>query len=211
MRIKFAANSTFIYCGVLISAAYISLNPAHGLAQNFEVDVLQQPIEASKTVPISVDAYKMVRAHNIWRAKVGLPGLHWSKELASQAARWADELARQGCAMTHSSSKFGENLFWASPLKVSTKGEQGERRVRHELQEVTEQQVVDSWASEQQWYSHKTNTCNAPPGKGCGHYTQVVWRNTSEVGCARAVCSDNSQIWVCNYAPAGNIIGQRPY
>ena len=44
-----------------------------------------------------------------------------------------------------------------------------------------------------------------------GHYTQVVWKNSKEVGCAMAVCSDKSQVWVCNYSPPGNISGQKPH
>lgn len=55
--------------------------------------------------------------------------------------------------------------------------------------------------------------------KQCGHYTQIVWRNTTHVGCATKVCDKNSpfqgftrwQFWVCNYSPPGNFVGQRPY
>ena len=95
----------------------------------------------------------------------------------------------------------GENLFWASPLNYSD----GSSAV----QIITPTQVVDNWASEKADYNYASNTCAA--GKVCGHYTQVVWRSTVEIGCGRAVCQDNSQVWVCNYNPAGNIIGQRPY
>ncbi|WP_343074945.1 CAP domain-containing protein [sulfur-oxidizing endosymbiont of Gigantopelta aegis] len=39
----------------------------------------------------------------------------------------------------------------------------------------------------------------------CGHYTQVIWHTTQQLGCAAIACKDKSQIWLCEYAPAGNI------
>jgi len=144
----------------------------------------------------------MVEEHNTLRATVGVPELRWSDALAHQAAAWADELKKSGCAMKHSHGKFGENLYWASARRTST---------RNTPQPIKEKDVVANWANEQPWYSAASNTCNAPPGKTCGHYTQIVWKGTREVGCAKAVCNDSSQVWVCNYAPAGNVIGQRPY
>jgi len=173
--------------------------------------VPQRPAEIVKATPEPLDPYRMVRAHNVWRTRAGLPGLHWSKKLADKAADRAEKLAREGCTLKHSGGEYGENLFWESPLKISTNTGSGGWRQRNELPKVTEQEVVDSWAAERQWYSHQTNTCNAPAGKGCGHYTQLVWKNTREVGCARAICPDNAQIWVCLYDPPGNYIGEMPY
>jgi pathogenesis-related protein 1 len=43
-----------------------------------------------------------------------------------------------------------------------------------------------------------------------GHYTQLVWRNTKNVGCAKAEL-DGNIIIVCNYDPPGNIVGRTPY
>jgi pathogenesis-related protein 1 len=104
--------------------------------------------------------------------------------------------------MQHSRGQLGENLYWASARKTGGKSIP---------QPITEKEVVAGWATEKPWYSRATNTCEAPLGKTCGHYTQIVWEATREVGCAKAICKDSSQIWVCNYAPAGNMIGQRPY
>jgi pathogenesis-related protein 1 len=39
----------------------------------------------------------------------------------------------------------------------------------------------------------------------------VVWKNTTEVGCAMAVCPDFIQVWVCSYNPPGNVSGQKPF
>jgi hypothetical protein len=43
-----------------------------------------------------------------------------------------------------------------------------------------------------------------------GHYTQLVWRATTQVGCASA-SSEREDILVCRYAEAGNYRGERPF
>lgn len=143
-------------------------------------------------------------AHNKIRANHGLPSLKWSDTLASYAQEWANHLASTNyCKMRHrpSSSPYGENLWWASPRRWSN----GLR----ELQEIDIHRVVNDWASEIEFYDYSSNRCQ--PGQQCGHYTQIVWRETTEVGCAYRQCSDLSQLWVCNYNPPGNYIGERPY
>jgi len=145
----------------------------------------------------------MVAAHNKWRHEVGVPDVKWSPAIAATAQRWADTLkSRQACTMTHSATKgLGENLFRAGALRYSN----GSTK----LQPVTPARVIDNWSGEKQHYDYASNSCAA--GKMCGHYTQVVWRTTTEIGCAKALCGDNSQVWVCNYAPSGNWRGQKPY
>jgi hypothetical protein len=77
--------------------------------------------------------------------------------------------------------------------------------------------VVGNWASEVADYDYATNTCKAE--KMCGHYTQVVWRGSIGVGCAMSLCTTGSPFtgastwWnvVCNYSPAGNSAGKKPY
>ncbi|EEE50692.1 hypothetical protein OsJ_30952 [Oryza sativa Japonica Group] len=46
----------------------------------------------------------------------------------------------------------------------------------------------------------------------CGHYTQVVWRKSVRIGCARVVCAANRGVFItCNYDPPGNFNGERPF
>jgi len=154
----------------------------------------------------------MLSAHNDWRNKVGSPALTWSNSLQTEAQNWANKLKANGCGMKHSTGASGENLYWASAKKSATgKDAEGNWIWKNSLQIVGDKKVSDSWGNEQQWYDYASNKCNAPAGKACGHYTQVVWQDTKQVGCANAVCADFSQVWVCNYAPAGNVVGQKPY
>lgn len=147
-----------------------------------------------------------VAAHNRWRAQVGVTQrLKYSTALAAQAQAWANHLKQANhCRMRHSDphGQYGENLDWASPIRWSNG--------HTELQQLTPEQVVDDWGSEKVNYDYKANTC--APGKVCGHYTQVVWRTTTTVGCGMAVCEDTKeQVWVCRYEPPGNWVGERPY
>lgn len=144
---------------------------------------------------------EIVGAHNGWRARVGTAPLAWSVELGDRAQRWADTLARRGCRLQVSGGDaVGENLFAAGPLRPRT----GQR-----AEPVQPAAVVEAWAAEAADYSYGQNAC--APGKTCGHYTQIVWKTTREVGCGMAACPDEGVVWVCNYWPAGNLRGQRPY
>lgn len=159
------------------------------------------PAATAQPLP-SAEQDAMVAAHNQWRRTTGVPELRWSAPLADTAQQWAGRLQRLGCRPSHSGTRgLGENLYWASPNYFSDGTTQ--------VQNVTARQVTEAWTGERRDYDHAGNTC--AHGKICGHYTQVVWKTTTDIGCARAVCADRSQVWVCNYAPPGNWLGQRPY
>ncbi len=148
----------------------------------------------------------MTAAHNRLRAMVGadpaLPPLTWDPDLAAIAQAYSERLASTGCGLTHSSNGYGENLYWQRGLHVSAAD------------------VVESWYEEVACYTYgkfmrgdacDTACTDAMNASGCGHYTQVVWRNTERLGCGMATCSSGAEIWTCNYDPAGNYIGQYPY
>jgi len=161
----------------------------------------------------ALDPAAMVSAHNKWRAEVGVPNIEWSAALAQTAQAWANDLKSRGCGLEHSPKPprtSGENCYWAgAEMKATGKDDQGEWIWVNSVQNISEADVVDSWGSEKQWYDYASNSCDS--GKDCGHYTQVVWNTSTEVGCGMAVCEDSSQVWVCNYNPPGNYTGQKPY
>ena len=168
--------------------------------------LLALPAYAAKLDAIKIDPAAIIAAHNKLRAEVGVTKkLTYSKTLAVSAQAWAEHLKQANvCQMRHSApnGKYGENLFWASAVSW-TDG-------RKDLQKVSSKQVVEDWGSEKADYDYASNTC--ADGKMCGHYTQIVWRNMTKVGCGLAVCEDaQEQVWACQYQPAGNWVGKKPY
>jgi uncharacterized protein YkwD len=146
----------------------------------------------------------MLDAHAKARAAVGVPPLTWSSALAAHAQEWVDHLKNSGCKLAHRTENrqgYGENLHWASGG--------GSGQGPNQQIDVPPAEVVESWVREGADYNAATHTC--AEGRTCGHYTQVVWKNTTEVGCAMTVCDDKSQIWICNYNPAGNVSGENPF
>jgi len=147
--------------------------------------------------------------HNRERAEVRVPPLTWSDSLAAQAQGYADQLRSQGYVcnsnnndnrnvcksippfnfLPHGASGSGENLAWGSAG-------------------YTIAQLAGSWVSEKSNYNAQTNTC--APNKVCGHYTQMVWQGTTQVGCGTASGAE-IVILVCRYNPPGNMAGQAPF
>ncbi|MBK6285827.1 MAG: SCP-like extracellular [Draconibacterium sp.] len=135
--------------------------------------------------------------HNKVRADVGVNALTWSPDLAKFAQEWADHLASQGCDMQHRprtgewTQKYGENIFWGKGADYSALD------------------ASKSWYSEIEFYTH--GEISSSNWSKTGHYTQMVWKKTSQVGIAVAKCSDGAIIIVANYDPAGNFMGESPY
>ena len=134
---------------------------------------------------LSGDAQAFVDAHNRVRARHCAGPLSWSTKLAQVAQQWASTLRDKGCAFGHSNGSFGENLA------AGTSGTLGPEA------------VVKMWYDEITHYRFP----NGGFSMKTGHFTQVVWRGTSQVGCGHSQCN-GMDIWVCEYDPPGNWEGQ---
>jgi pathogenesis-related protein 1 len=145
------------------------------------------------------DAQKFLDHHNKARAAVKVDKLTWSPRLAKYAQKWAQHLAEdKRCKMIHSDcideygNVFGENLFWGSDASV-----------------------FNSLDASKSWYEEKSNYSYERVGesrqKDVGHYTQMIWRNTREVGVGIGYCKSGGIIIVASYFPAGNYTGEYPY
>ena len=133
-------------------------------------------------------------AHNRYRAEVGIPPLQWSDDLANQAYGWAYQLASTGSFEHSNTQGQGENL-WMGPTSFSYT------------------QMVDDWGSERQYFAGGVFPDVSTTGNwlDVGHYTQLVWRDTSLVGCAFVDGPNGNRYFVCRYVSPGNFIGQAPF
>ncbi|KAL9259016.1 Pathogenesis-related protein [Drosera capensis] len=139
-------------------------------------------------VPAAVNQY--LAPQNAARVALRLPPLTWDYHLAGYAQWWADQ-RKYDCALLHSNGPHGENMFWGSGTGW------------------TAGQVVAGWLSERRWYNYRWNHCGIAD---CGHYTQIIWRDTRRVGCAKVTCfGGRGTLFVCDYDPPGNFLGERPY
>ncbi|KAK1071202.1 hypothetical protein LTR74_003583 [Friedmanniomyces endolithicus] len=126
----------------------------------------------------------VLNSTNYYRAQHQAGALTWDDGLASYAQNYANK-----CSWQHSNGQYGENLAegYTSPVFA-----------------------IDSWAGEEQNYNYG----KAQFSESTGHYTQLVWKNTTAVGCGAVLCntggSNGIQGWylVCEYSPRGNVVGQ---
>lgn len=141
-------------------------------------------------------AAQLLAAHNRYRTEVGVAPLVWSDTLASHAQAWADHLASVGGkSLQHSQDpNEGENLWLGTADQYS----------------YTD--MVNSWGNEKQYFQLGTFPEVSSTGNWAdvGHYTQLIWHDTTEVGCGLATAGGND-ILVCRYNPPGNYMGQQVY
>lgn len=137
-------------------------------------------------------ATEFLDAHNDWRIKVNsgqlenqpipapvIPLMEWVPELAEVAQEYAE-----ACVFEHSNNRngAGENLAM------------GHSSITH---------AVNAWAGEYRDYTYPAGFSG-----DTGHYTQVVWHNTTQLGCGYA---PSCRMYVCRYREHGNFNNQPPY
>ncbi len=137
---------------------------------------------------------QILAVHNAERAAVGAPPLVWSDKLAADAQVWADHLTTVGGLVHDPDNPNGENLWMGSQDSYG----------------YTE--MAQTWADEKAYFTYGTFPDVSSDGNWAdvGHYTQMIWSGTTEIGCART--SDGTWDYlVCRYSPAGNVIDEKPY
>ncbi|PPQ77650.1 hypothetical protein CVT25_011084 [Psilocybe cyanescens] len=141
---------------------------------------------ASRNTLRQIDAF--LDAHNIIRAEHNATALQWSTSLAAKAELWVDQCQFRHTNGVLSSGVYGENIAagtGAFPIAAA----------------------VASFVADKDQYDSANPTYL--------HFTQVVWKSTTEVGCAVNQCRGifdrslgSASLYVCLYNPVGNVIGR---
>ncbi|KAH9860315.1 hypothetical protein J1614_011645 [Plenodomus biglobosus] len=123
---------------------------------------------------------------NTYRKQHNATAVEWNSTLADYAASWGED-----CEFKHSGGPYGENLA-AGYANVTDS--------------------IVGWGEEREQYNFDGGEFSS----STGHFTQLVWKNTTQVGCSRTECNAGQQggdgdapgwYLVCEYSPAGNVIG----
>lgn len=131
-----------------------------------------------------------LKAHNEYRSKHGVLPLKMNKRLCRYAEEWAKVIAARGVLVHRSNSQYGENIFcsWSSPNANVV---------------ITGREPVENWYSEEPTHVYGKE----PATLKTGHFTQVVWRDSRELGVGVARNRSGQVFVVANYDPPGNYIG----
>ncbi|RAL02445.1 putative extracellular SCP domain protein Pry1 [Aspergillus ibericus CBS 121593] len=157
-------------------------------------------VTATPTTPPNPPSYtspalfqnSILNVTNTYRNAHNASNLTWNTTLTEYAQSWAEQ-----CKWQHSNGPYGENLAFGYPNTTTS---------------------ICAWGDESQHYDFKLPTGFS---EETGHFTQLVWRATRQVGCAAVDCGLNGtrnastgefvhpQGWflVCEYAPRGNVMG----
>ncbi|WP_082992803.1 CAP domain-containing protein [Erythrobacter sp. QSSC1-22B] len=139
----------------------------------------------------------ILAAHNLERSRLGLKPLNWNDELAHGAKQWSEYLAATG-RFEHSPDepnqpRIGENIWGGTPGRFGTR------------------RKVAAWIAEKRHFKPGVFPANSTTTRveDVSHYTQIIWRDTHEVGCSVSR-GKHEEILVCRYHSPGNVIGTRP-
>ncbi|XP_040377391.1 pathogenesis-related protein PRB1-3-like [Oryza brachyantha] len=178
---EYGSRRLSCWCCCVVVAAVLLLSSPHTL-------VAAAGAAPRRLLQIS-EAQQFVVPQTHLRAIYGLRPLKWSSDLAEKATQWADQY-KGDCGAAAAAG--GVNVF---------RGYGGEAWQPSD--------AVAAWAEEAQHYDYGANACAA--GKECGRYKQMMWRDSTQVGCASVPCASGETLMACHYEPQGNIMGQKPF
>lgn len=177
--------------------------PVYAAAKAIAQDPATQPIATALGAtdqPRDQQAFArtVLAAQNVARRAVGIFPMTWDEALAEHARAYAAVMARTGrfehAEQPMGPGREGENLFMGSAGAYSYA------------------EMVGLWVAEQRYFTNRSMPDISTTGhwQDVGHYTQVVWRGTTRVGCALATGGGQDYL-VCRYSPPGNVTGLRAF
>ena len=122
----------------------------------------------------------ILNSTNFYRTEHNASWIRWNETLEDFASDYLEDM--DGCDFKHSGGPYGENLA------IGCSDAEG---------------CVEMWGDEREEYDYKDPDFS----EKTGHFTQLVWKNTTTVGCGRKLCGTSGWYLVCEYWPRGTVIG----
>ncbi|KAK8146875.1 hypothetical protein G3M48_002478 [Beauveria asiatica] len=173
-----------LFLMLLLQLQLILLRPAAASA-------VTVTITAAPTIPSKEPSYSkryvftsaMLNSTNTYRRQHNASSLEWNATLASFASSYLADAARKDCKFAHSGGPYGENIAIGYANATA---------------------ATEAWGDERREYDFRK------PGfeHSTGHFTQLVWKDTTTVGCERVLCGARGWFVACEYWPRGNVQGQ---
>ncbi|EEU39077.1 uncharacterized protein NECHADRAFT_70256 [Fusarium vanettenii 77-13-4] len=123
----------------------------------------------------------VLNSTDFYRAEHNASSLEWNRTLEDFATDYLDD--NDDCEFEHSGGPYGENLAIGYGNTTAS---------------------IEAWGDEREDYDFDKPKFS----KATGHFSQLVWKDTTDVGCGRKLCGDRGWFLVCEYWPRGNVIGQ---
>ncbi len=132
---------------------------------------------------------EIVSKHNYYRQMYSVPEIIFDPILSDYSEQRANSIINVESFEHVSNCPYGENLYCS-----------------YDLDNVSN--CVDKWMSESaNWNEMENNWME----DGLGHFSQVVWRGSTNLGIGKSYMSNGLLVIVCNYYPSGNLVGEMPY
>ncbi len=174
------------------------------------------------------DQQQLLAYHNSVRGDHGASTLQWNDTLAAEAARVAGVVSSAGCSVTVDTKSsnpvcwvvMGMSTIWCghalhhtSPPSPSYTQDIGSNVFVLQTS-ASSLRNTSCLTAAQRWYAERSNyqfitdnfTTILPKLSTIGHFTLMIWKSTTQVGCAQVQCSGTSYTVVCSYYPAGNVL-----
>lgn len=194
--------SVFFFSALLCSALSANLDVLKWNLQDEEqreevgAGVKRGAFDSPVMAPSKVNAEEIQDILQLHNAERSLPqgndmmALTWDDDLANLAQGLSDH-----CVWGH------DNLNLPGGERI------GQNIAMSSNQNADLGYLVKLWINEKHDYTISSGACNA--GKVCGHYTQMVWSDTTKVGCGATKCPGMGRFLVCDYQKAGNWQGKK--